>query len=277
MKQLLYWLLVGVCGLYAGEAYALVISPLRYELTLDPGKEQVVAVTIKNDTDERKTYRAHASGAKQAPEGHPIFGEGFDVLETWVEPREMEVTLEPNETRKVFFTVSAPINSAPGTHTGAILVGQATETNVSAQAATLLAVTVAGTVHEALSIEGWKVDSILTTRPKNTLELTFKNNGTVALPVSGKVSIVNMSGIKVYEKPLVLGNSMLPGSSRTIKTDLTSLPLTVGPYKAVAHLQYGRSQSVTTAELTFWYLPLWVFGAFGALIAISMGARLTKR
>lgn len=259
----------------AHTAEAVSITPLRYHLTIDPGKEQVVWVKVTNTNAIATTFKVRAGGAKQDEAGHPIFGNGLDEAEGWISPRETKILLRSGEEKKVYFTVAVPAGTAPGTHTSALVVEEISKNTLSGQVATLLLIDVAGIVEEAATIEQWQLPSVIL-KPNLTADLLFKNNGTVAVPISGTLTISSVFGKKIASREIALGSTVLPGTKRASHFS-EQVPLVAGPYKVALRVHYGLSNTVIQQEKTLWYIPLWLLVTGGVLGVIWVGTRFRKK
>lgn len=265
--------LLGVFG-WGFVAQAFSISPLRYVLTIAPGKEQLVMITLTNTEATGATFRVRSGGVRQDEQGKPVFGTNLDVAEQWLQPQNTTYYLAPKESKKITLTMAVPPGVEPGTHTSAIVVGKEVTTTdtvgLTTELAALVTTHVAGVVHEALLIERWETHYDEGTK-QLVGQLELKNTGTVSLALKGGVVLMNLAGKEVATTALMLGNTVLPGTKRVISTTIP-VALSVGPTKALVRVVYGLSQTPVVAENTLWHLPKWLYiaviGGFVCILAI---------
>lgn len=269
--------LAGIC--FTSTAQAFSIKPARHIVAVDPGKEQIIQIIVKNTEAEGKTFTARVGGVRQDSEGRPVFGDGVDAAEGWITPIKTTFPLRPGEEKKIFFSIKPPAGTEPGTHASAILVRQESGGQVASQAAALLVITVAGVVEEKVTIENWKLEQAIVTKPKSSAVVQLKNNGTVGVLVTGKLRLIPIAGGTISEHVFSAGNIMLPGTIRQITIPIDNPELFGGPYRAEVSVRYGLSQSGVSATTTFWYLPWWMLAVGGIVVVfiVFVCSRFIKR
>jgi len=255
-------------------AQAVSLSPLRYHLAIDPGKEQVVWVKVTNTDAVAATFKVRVGGAKQSEAGRPIFGNSLDEAEAWISPRDTKILLRSGEEKKVYFNVAVPEGTAPGTHTGALVVENIAKNTLSGQVATLLLIDVAGIVEEAATIESWQLPTFIR-KPHLNADLLLKNNGTVAMPVRGTITISSVFGKKIDSREIALGGTVLPGTKRASHIN-ERFPLVAGPYKVELLIRYGLSDTIIRREKTLWYFPVWLMVSIVMILVVWIGSRFRK-
>ena len=70
------WLVIAALGVvFIGvhDAQALVISPLRQTIVIEPGATQIVHISVMNDRAERLVVEPEAVGFGLDPNGRPVF------------------------------------------------------------------------------------------------------------------------------------------------------------------------------------------------------------
>ncbi|MFA5061609.1 MAG: hypothetical protein WC526_00470 [Patescibacteria group bacterium] len=246
--------------LWAGQAWAFSISPTRTLITADPGTSQTVSVTINNNGTNYSAFIFKVLGAVEDEKGRPVFGTGIEVAENWV------VSLGDGK-----FLVKIPKDAAPGSHYLGLAVIPTAETrgkiSLNTQLVSLLTIQVSGVVHEAVSINNWKVEKKLAENGW-VFELGLVNNGNIEVPLSGSVVIKDFRGVKVFSSDINLGNKLLAGSSRNLKPEIGAGSGVVWPglYKVQVNVTYGKTGQLVSAVYDLWYFPWWSQALFVVLI-----------
>ncbi len=213
----------------ASNAFAMTITPVRYEIKGDPGETVVKEMTIINEDAVPVTYySSFANFEAQGETGSASFVEPLDDIGTWMSTNE-SVTLSPGEQKTVSFSVAIPQNAEPGGHFGIIFWGTSPETNadgkqlaVSAKTGLLVLLSVSGEVKE-----GGGLLSFSTLNEKfwyNSLPVSFvyrfQNDGGDRIKPLGFIKIRSFGiipGKKLDANP-VNGN-ILPASTRKFAID----------------------------------------------------------
>lgn len=284
MKALRFgFLTLGIACIASSPALAFSVSPTRINLVIDPGKQQLVGVTIGNSENTSEGFTLAVSGVKQDETGRPHFGSGFDRAETWVSCPADPINIASGATKKVFCYIHPEKNAEPGSHYAALLVKKTVApggtVSVNEQSAILLEIIVAGVVHEGLSIEHWQAPAAVQTKSIWNTTLSLKNTGTISLPITGLVEISDWRGQRISSEPLRVGNNLLPGSVRTIEPVVSMTGNRFpGPYRFDAVITFGRSQVASRATLTVWYIPPWsIAGVLGFAVVAALIIKLKKK
>jgi hypothetical protein len=210
------------------QAEALTLSPIRIEVSADPGEKLTRQMTLINETDKTVTYySSYANFEAQGESGNPAFVDAKDDLGTWI-TTESAITLSPKESRTVVFTIKVPTDATPGGHFASLFWGTippssgGSEVSIGAKTGLLLLLSVNGEV----KVEGG-LSQFNTKNSKfwyNTLpvdfEYRFRNDGGDRIKPSGKLVIrdtVYIPAARLDGNP-VEGN-ILPNSTR--KFDLS--------------------------------------------------------
>lgn len=280
MRFFAIWFALLLSVAWPSSANAFSISPLRLRSTIDPGKEQIVALTITNTEKNYANYSIRVGGVKQDVLGRPVFGDNFDVAEKWITSPSTIYRLAPSATKKVFFTITVPAGTEPGTHTSALIVEKNAPTEqtvgLATQAAVLLTIDVSGVVHEGVNIESWQA-KYQADQKQLVTHIVIKNTGTVSVPVQAKVVITSPLGKEIASAPLPMGTIVLPGTRREVSPAIP-LILQGGAYKAVVRVTYGLSGAETTANVTMWSIPVWVYlGAIGLVVFVGLFIQFFKK
>lgn len=119
-------------GHFSAQAAGISISPLKFEYSLEAGKETSGIVKVTNDTGKPITlYTSKEDFVAGDDSGTPSFvkpqNQGSDEfsLSSWISVEDKNLTLANGETREVRFSIKAPANAEPGGHYGAIFFSPA--------------------------------------------------------------------------------------------------------------------------------------------------------
>lgn len=103
-----------------GQARAVSMSPIRLEMAADPGASTSGIVKIYNDERVHRTlYLSVAKFETKDETGQPMFVAGKDQLVAWISIPPT-ITLSPNESKEVPFTITVPEATDPGGYFAAI-------------------------------------------------------------------------------------------------------------------------------------------------------------
>lgn len=102
---------------------ALTVSPVRLEISGDPGQTLQSEIILINEGKEAQTfYSSFENFEAKGETGTPYFTPGTEGLATWIKAPS-EITLEPQEIKTIPFTIEIPQNAEPGGHFAAIFWG----------------------------------------------------------------------------------------------------------------------------------------------------------
>lgn len=272
MKKIISLLLLLLVFGYVVPAQAVSVSPLSYQLTLDPGVSQTLYVTVQNNENKSLTFKSDVIGVGQDNAGWPIFGV-VDEAAQWVRAEPAVFDLKPRESKTIGFTIFAPPGAEPGAHYFAFSVGprERAESNIglSARAAVLVSLAVSGVVQEAVSIEKWEPDKFYAFNSRWPFQLTLKNNGTVPSALLGSYTVWDWNNNKLLSQDLPMGNRLIVRSWRRFSPviNFDNQIFWPGPYQVQFDVTYGLSRTVTSALATVWFFPLWsIFAALALLL-----------
>lgn len=262
-------------------AQAFSIKPVKYRVVVDPGREQIISVSITNTNADSRRYTIRVTGVTQDAEGRPIFKEGSSKAENWLYPEIKETTIAAQEVKTLFITVRPDKNAEPGTQYAAVLIQENTAVRgnigVLAETALLVQVDVAGEVREAVSIEKWEALKSIQAIPAWESHFSIKNNGTISVPVSGEVVVTNWRGREIARVPLQVGSDLLPATRREKLVSTALLKAWPGPYRLDAVVRFGASQAITRASSTVWYVPTWSISVALTLVLVALIHRGLRR
>ena len=120
-----------ICTLSISQTYAAInytVTPIRYELELEPGESVTLPASIRNNGPDIVTLPTTKSDFQaNGPSGVPSLVRKSELvypdqeLSTWITLSESSITLAPGEEGTIDFTIDVPENATPGWHYGAVL------------------------------------------------------------------------------------------------------------------------------------------------------------
>lgn len=250
---------------FSHSAQAVSISPVKFELSANPGDEISNVIRIYNDGTETVNVRINLENFSPSGEGGQVVIDeatpdtGYSI-KSWVTLEENTFTLEPRTSRTVGFTMTVPVNAEPGGHYGSILASIAPGAagggvGVAQRIGALLLVNVSGEIVEKMYVAEFSAPKFIEYGPVN-LTLRFKNDGSVHLKPRGFVTLTNMFGKDAGTFDIPQSN-ILPQSVR--KFDFPwGVKYMYGKYTASVTAIYGSANESLTAVATFWVIP-WKF------------------
>ena len=290
--------------LSAHKAHAITISPVRFELQADPGGAVGGQIILNNEQNETKTlYSSTANFEAQGETGTPAFVDAKNDLGKWITLNE-SVTLAPNESKVVPFSISVPKDAEAGGHFAAIfwsdqptVPGQVT---IGAKIGTLVLLSVSGDIKESGGVSDFQAKNGQTrfSSLPVTFNYRFQNGGNDRVKPTGVISVKNMLGFvsaNISANP-VEGN-VLPRSIRKFESEwqghgshaLSSNDLSkisdenffakatreyhnfaLGRYTAHLDISYGTKGDHSTATYVFYVFPWHFLIVFGVSILLVL-------
>lgn len=296
------------------EVSALTVSPVRMEISGNPGETIIKEITLLNDstTKEETFYVSYSNFEAQGETGSPAFVEPQYGLGTWMSTVS-SVTLAPNSSKNIPITITIPKEADPGGHFAVVFFGtnpnnsDGGQVSVGAKMGTLILLSVNGDVLES--------GGLITFRVKdkkffhNSLPVLFqyrwKNDGNDRIKPEGKITIRNMFYIPVdrLNANAVSGN-VLPHSIRLFETEwlkdkmengktapdsfITSFfdrvsyqwkNFALGPYVANLNLVYGSENYQSSKNTYFFVFPwqLFICLVLALIFIFWVGKKIIKR
>ena len=270
--------------LLPSKTFALTLTPLRFEISGDPGTVVEEKMTVINESPVAATfYSSYANFESKGDTGIPNFVQATDDLGTWMQvPDSIEVSAGGSV--DVPIKISIPKDATPGGHFAAIFWGnqppstKASQVLVGAKTGILVLLSVNGNVSEQAGITEFNtIDGTLFHKalPVN-FYYRFQNSGGDRVKPDGNLVIKNMIGMTTTE---IAGNpvdgNILPNSTRRIETywagndgkDASVPPgffdaakyeynnFAFGYYTAHLDLTYGKQNNHSVSDLHLWIFP----------------------
>lgn len=266
------------------------ISPVRNDITVAPGKKQVVNITITNVTTVPATLQTIVNDFVANPNetGNPAIildpkaYAPTHSLKRFVEPSG-SFTLAPGQQKIIPVTLNIPANAAGGGYFGAVRFAPASTLNgpninvsLAGSVGSLILLKVPGNVKEQLTIASFDVrrddhPSSFFTSSKNLMAtVRFQNQGNIQEEPFGKILLKNRSNkvLATYE----INNTDPPGS--VLPDSIRKFPIPVkgigkyGKYKLEGNFGYGASGQLISGSTTFYVIPTSLVIAFIAFVLV---------
>ena len=273
-------------------ANTLKISPLRTDVTADPGETKTVKITVTNPSDNEvavKPIQNDFVADDKAEDGSPaIILDENEYAETNSLKRFM-VPIEPfnipaKETVTVEATIIVPADAEAGGYFGAVRFAPTSpdgggQVNMSPSVASLILLRVNGDVKENLEITDFQVlhagsaTNYLTSDQDISLLVRFKNDSKVQLAPFGMISVTKGDKV-VYttefnakeQKDMVLSSS-----ARRWNIPLNDIQ-GFGRYTVSATFTYGSNNQTLEYSQVFWVIPLPIIISAVVVLLLIVGA-----
>jgi hypothetical protein len=273
----------------AGPGNGLRVSPVRTDVTVQPGHSQTVNITVTNVTGGTASFQAVINDFVAAPDesGNPSiildptkFAPSHS-LKRFIGPVAV-VTLQPGEEKTVPIVITVPANAAGGGYYGAVRFAPASASNapgkqisLSGSVGSLILAKVPGNIKEQLSIAGVDVYSgkrngnFFTSNKGLNVNLRFQNEGNIQEAPFGKVIVKNRSNktIATYE----INNVNPPGNVLPDSIRRFTLPIKTGnfgEYKIEGNFGYGSAGQLLSVATTIYIIPISLIVAFVVIVAL---------
>lgn len=268
------------------------VSPVTSDYTIEPGKTEVLTITLENPTDSPTTavpiVNDFVPGDNEDGEVRPLLDLDAEPprnsFRTLVEELP-EIELGPREKREINVAISVPSDANAGGYYGVVRfepkgLNDRGNVTLAASVGSIALVQVPGDLTERIDLEqlsaaqGDSLRSFLTGGDVSVL-VRLKNSGDIHVQPFGKVQIKNMFGDVVETYELNDNNPrayVLPDTIRRFQDDLEKENW-FGRYTIEANIGHSQdSGDVLSAQSAFWYVPAWALVVmFAALAAIAFG------
>lgn len=273
------------------------ITPTRTELRIEPGKVDVVSLSLKNVSGGDIVAR--------------VFVNDFESDDTTGEPRLVtdpnrelptsikeflvglgDIELKRDEQKNFDVPVQIPQNAAPGAYYGVIRYvaepkqsADGGQVSLTASVGALVLIEVPGDIREQIQTRGIRVyngekEGTIFTKTPSHLGIEIRNTGNTFSKPYGKVSVKNMFGKEIFAYELndaIPKGNVLPDSTRIFKEELKNASA-IGRYTVNANVSYAAGGEVLSMQKTFWILPLWfIILIVVLLITLLLGGNLLYR
>jgi len=218
--------------------------------TLEPSEVKEAKVNVVNQSDQSVEVKIYPVDAVTTKDGafapQPEDREKVDVG-AWINMPVSELSLKPNATKAVDFTIKVPENAEVGDHMGAIIV-QSKETQEAEKGTAMKVVsrvgariylTVPGKIIKELELKdfNWKMEG-----DRVVFDLTLTNKGNVRISPKGEIEIKDESGNAV-DKIKITEREVFPKDTIVLPTRWEKTM--VGKFTALAAVNYGTEKNLT--------------------------------
>src|SRR3990170_5410776 len=250
------------------------ISAPVYNFGIDPGGTAQDIIKVKNVSDSTQTFYPEVFDFKPIGEtGAPQFilnkeSENYTYsLASWIKVSKEAMTLKPNESTAINFTISVPKGAEPGGRYAGILFGTSppqtsgTQIAISNKVGAFILVRVSGDEKELATLKEFSTAKNFYEYPPVDLVVRVENKGNVHVAPKGNIEIKDIFGRKVAVLPVNEKNgNVLPESIRRFDKDTNALTwkpggFTIGRFSANLLLTYGDSGKQLSGSLSFWVVP----------------------
>ena len=274
-------------------ANTLKVSPLRTDVSADPGETKEVKITVSNPTDTAVAVRPMQNDfVADGEDGQPalILEEAeyapSHSLKRFLQPLE-SITLEAGESKTIAATIVVPENAEAGGYFGAVRFMPTTpdgggQVNLSPSVASLILLRVNGDAPERLSLtdfsvqQGGRAATFFTSSSDMSLSIRFKNEGDVQLGAFGSISVQKGDKV-VYQTEFnnkEQRDMVLPDSARRWSVQLSDIE-GFGKYTISAVFTYGSTNQTIEISKTFWVIPLPMIIGAGVGLFLIIAAIVT--
>lgn len=264
------------------------ISPVRSDLTINPGSSAVVDIYVQNLTSTPAQLQTIVNDFVASNESgqpalilNPNQSASAHGLKQFITPMG-NFTLQPGQQQDVKVLITIPAGTAGGGYYGAIRfapVSASSNKNVTlaASVGSLILVKVPGNIKEQLGIASFDVSqgggsgTLFGSNKQLSVTVRFQNSGNIQLEPFGK--IVLKRGSTILETQEINNTSprgnVLPGSIRRFSVPLTAVG-SFGRYTVEGNFGYGSHGQLLSAQKTFYVVPLtWIIVAL-VLLALLL-------
>ena len=273
--------------IFSGDANALTVSPVRFEVSADAGEEIIDSIILYNDTDVTQSlYTSYANFEARGESGTPAFLEEKTDLATWIKTNP-NVVIQPGESKIVPFTIKIPSEAEPGGYFATIFFGtvapegSGSQLSIGAKTGVLVLLRVNGEIDEdggILEFATVNNQTFFTALPVS-FTYRFQNSGSDRVKPDGFVNIENIFGgkaAKLMANPVdgnVLpesvrrfevvwnddGNAVEPLSDKSSffeKVGFEWKNFAFGKYTATLNLSFGATGGdMDPMSFKFWVFP----------------------
>ncbi len=246
----------------------LYISPLRKDTALDAGKSVYSSFTVANLTDKSMVVTL---SIKQFSVSDYAYDYQFNPPnDNWITFDEPQVTLKPDESKQIPYTLAVPAKTAPGGHYYTLFASTTLSTGglpASIQAATLLYVTVNGDLVRTSVLQKDSIP-VLVTGTEVPYQFDVKNTGNVHY---NAYFYGQLQGIFGKSAEVGTNHLLMPGAVRTVQSSIPS-PILPGIYKATYGYKVDFANIITTKSSYIVFIPPWSIVAAIFLLLIGKWA-----
>lgn len=271
-------------------ANTLKIAPLRHDISVDPGGQVTVNITVtnpsKNDIEVRPIQNDFIAEDENGNPGIILDDNEYastHSLKRLLRPMDNFV-IPSKESAVAEVVVEVPPDTKPGGYFGAIRFAPAIpdgggQVNTSISVVSLILLTVNGDAPEELSLTNFDLKngdgtiSDFLINPSNvSLTTRFENGGDIQLAPFGKISVKKGSTVvqEIDFNNRDPKDMILPNSARRWDSSLTGID-SFGKFTVDAIFTYGSSNQTIEASKSFWVIPITAVVVILAMLMTLVG------
>lgn len=271
-------------------ANTLKVTPVRTDVTIDPGKSKIVKVTVTNPSSANVTVRPIQNDFIAGDEdGTPALILEEDEyapkhsLKRYLRPLE-NVEIPAKQSKTVEVLIKVPANADAGGYFGAIRFAPVSpddggQVNLSPSVASLILMTVSGDVSEKLNLTEFEVlqngksGSLFTNSNKMAATVRFENPSDIQLAPFGKLSLTKGQEV-VYSADFnnsTQRDMILPDSARRWTIPLDKID-GFGKYTVSGVFTYGSKNQTIEVSKSFWVIPVAFWIVAGVVLLLVAAA-----
>lgn len=275
-------------------AEGVAISPAIIEKNIAPGEKYESSVTVTNPESAEKTFFLSVKDIEDIDEsGQPKFSDPkaerteLDASSWFILGKTM-LSVPPDSSASVSFTVSVPKNATPGWHAAALFVtsippetDEGNASFVGYEVGSLVNLRISGDVKDEIKIREFTTDSFIYFSPKIKFISRLEGVGNTLVRPKGIMNIKDMWGGEIATLELNKGGAaVLPGKIRNLEAEWAGTEYFFGKYQAVASFVYesGGSNRTISTYTNFYIVPfkMTVYTVLAVLFLVFIISALIK-
>ncbi len=267
------------------------ISPLRTDVSVEPGKSAKVSMKVTNLTKAPMTIHPiendFVAGDEKGTPALILDEEKFaptHSLKRFMEPLQ-NVTIPAGAIQDIPLVINVPANAKAGGYYGAVRFAPVSDdgsgsVNLNASAASLVLLTVPGDLVEQLNLtnadvmqDGKAVGGFASSPDNLSLSVRFENKGNLQVAPFGQVYVKEGDKV-IYSQDFNQANPrdmVLPDSARHWEVPLKNMGK-FGKYTVGATFTYGTKNKSVEVSKTVWVIPTMyiIIGVVALLVVIAL-------
>ncbi len=269
--------------LLVNNANAATVSPLTFDVTVDPGQVVSNYITIFNTEGTPIGFNVEAEDFTAVGEsGGVALAESVPPelsAKNWLTFSPSSFVVESGKSMTVQFTLQVPLDADPGGKYTSVVFSSVPSAGgngpaIAQKIASLLLIKVTGVVKESLVVKSFESPEFLENGPID-FTLRLENSGTVHLKPAGFVFLKDWRGGEVAKISLPQ-ERVIPKTVRAIDFVWNKKWL-FGKYTANFAGIYGSNNEPLSASVSFWVVPWKIVGLVGLVLLVLLGFVLKAR
>lgn len=267
------WFKTQTVQLYGRSFNDFVLSPGKFELSMNPGESRTFEISVANRLDNNRTFRIEIedfTASNDLSRGVELLGgaTGPYTLKDYVEVGDDTFTIDLGARAIIPVTITLPDDAEPGGRYGSVLISTVQKSGSDAstgsarpsspivtRVGTLIFLTVLGDIDYSGSLKQFTLtnDKLWFEEGPIDFSILYENTGTTHVSPYGELKIINLFGETVGFVEIDPWFA-LPNSLR-LKQLSWDREVLFGRYTANLRLNRGYDDIIDESTLTFWVLP----------------------